>query len=143
MNSSRKNSSKVGIIACWILALIFLTAAIWGTWQIQRLLNEGVRTHGIVTGIDRGVKGSKYAILTFRNISGAEITAADMFPMIFRQYAVNDQVSVIHHAKQNSSVTIDDGIWIWQFPAMFYLGFIILAILGIIIPRMERDQPHT
>lgn len=133
-------SSTWGLAACWLLAVIFLSTALCQTYQIKRLLTEGQQTTAHVIGIDKGVKGLKYAVLNYQSYGGADITANDKFPMMFIRHKVNDQVNVIYHSKQNNWVTIDLGLWTWQQPAMFYLGFIILVVLGIVIPRTENKK---
>jgi len=63
------------------------------------------------------------------------VTTRDTFQQYIRGVNRGESVIVIYDRDDIKKVTADLGIWTWQAPAIFLSGFVLLAILAILIWR--------
>jgi hypothetical protein len=136
-NETKKKTGRWGIIACYILALVCLSAAIYQVKLLLPLLKGGRRAEALVIGIDVGVKGGKKAIFQFFTETGRDVTSRDMFDMYIIRLHKGEHVTVVYDPSDTKIVTADLGLWTWQGPAIFFFGFAFLAALGISLQRLK------
>jgi len=129
-----------GIVACFILAVICLAGGIYQTRLLLHLTNEGNRADAVVVGIDVGAKGSKRAVLQFVTDTGNNAVSRDQFQMMVFRFHKGDHVTALYDPADAGIATIDLGLWIWQQPVFFYIGFVFLGILGLLLSRLEPAQ---
>ena len=140
MKSPVKISDRTAVIACYILAVTALVAAIYHVQLLLPLLKDGKRAEAVVTGINVGAKNSKRAVYQFATETDKQVTARDLFQMYFIRLHEGDHVSVLYDAADSSRVTADLGLWVWQGPAIFLFGFVFLATLGILVLRFKPGK---
>lgn len=99
-----------------------------------------MRAEAIVVDIHRGAKGSKFAIYQFDTETDQQVTSRDNFQMYFIRLDKGEQVTVIYDPNDTNIITADLGLWNWQSTAIFSLGFVFLAILGVFILRYKPKQ---
>ena len=135
-----KISDRAAIIACYVLAFTSLAAAIYHTQLLLPLLDNGKRAEAIVVAIDRGAKGSKFAIYQFDTETEQQVTSRDNFQMYFIRLHKGEHVTVIYDPKDTSIITADLGLWNWQGTAIFLFGFVFLASFGVLILRYKPKK---
>jgi len=135
--SANRRSPFWGIVACILLAVICLAGGVYQTRLLLHLTNEGKRADAVVVGIDIGARGSKRAVLQFVTDTGSTAVSRDQFQMMVFRFHKNDHVTALYDPADPGIVTIDLGLWTWQQPVFFYLGFIFLGILGLLLPRLK------
>jgi hypothetical protein len=52
----------------------------------------------------------------------------------------SNHVTVLYDPADAGIATIDIGLWTWQQPVFFYLGFIFLCMPGLLLSRLEPAQ---
>ncbi len=92
------------------------------------------RTEGEVVTIQVGVKGGKRAVLQFVTDVGETVASRDLLEMMLIRFSKGDRVTVMYDPSDTATATIDLGLWTWQQPACFFLGFVVLAVLGRVLP---------
>jgi len=127
--------SHWGIISCYLLALACLAGSIYQASVLLPLLRYGKRVEGAVVDIQVGVKGGKRAVLQFVTDTGDTVESPDLLEMMLIRFSRDDRVTVIYDPSNTDTATIDLGVWTWQEPAFFLFGFILLAVLGIVLPK--------
>lgn len=132
-NTTLRN--RIGLAAASFLALVSLGCAVYSTATLHYLLTEGVKTDAVVAGIHSGTKGSKRAVLEFTDQQGRPVKTRDYCQFFLVRPDRGEQVTVIYDPENPQTATIDLGIWTWQQPVAFYLGFLFLAGLGALIFR--------
>lgn len=137
-NTTLRN--RIGLTAAGILALVSLGCAVYSTATLHYLLTEGVKTDGVVAGIHSGVKGAKRAILEFTDQQGRPVKTRDYCQFFLIRPDRGEQVTVIYDPENPETATIEMGIWTWQQPVAFYLGFLFLAAIGIFIFSTETNS---
>ena len=135
--SANRRSPFWGIVACFILASICLAGGIYQTQLLLHLTIEGKRADAVVVGIDVGARGSKRAVLQFVTDTGSTAVSRDQFQMLVFRFHKGDHVTAWYDPADPGIVTIDLGLWTWQQPVFFYLGFVFLGILGLLLPRLK------
>lgn len=133
----------MGVIACYVLAVLCLLGGIYRTRQLLPLVREGKTAAAQVIGIHRGAKGLKTAVLAFEIENGARVTTRDILPMMLFRFKNGKRVMVLYHPANPTLVTIALGPWIWLQPVMFYFGFLILSVLGVLLPKAPQGMPST
>ena len=137
---SVKPSDRLGAIASFVLAICCLVAAGYHVNLLLPLLKDGVRTEAIVTEIHTGAKGGKWGVYEFETKTGSHVKARDKIQMYIKRLHKGDAITVIYNPSHPDIVTADLGYWIWQGPIIFFLGFILLAVLGLLIISPNRDK---
>lgn len=132
---SRKFKDIAGLAAAIILSLACLIAAAYHIQVIQDLKHHGLSTEAVVVDFKHGARNSSWAIYRYTLRDGRVIVAKDMFQQYIKQVDLNQTVAVLYHPEDVERVTADLGSWIWQAPAIFLTGFIVLLILAICIWR--------
>ena len=135
-----KVSDRAAIIACYVLAFASLAGAIYHTQLLLPLLNHGKRTEAVIVSIDKGAKGSKFAIYQFDTDTDQQMTSRDMFQMYFIRLHKGERVTVIYDPNNKRMVTADLGLWNWQGTAIFLFGFVFLASFGVLILRYKPKK---
>jgi hypothetical protein len=135
--SANRRSAFWGIVACFILAFLCLAGGIYQTRLLLHLTIEGKRADAVVVGIDVGARGSKRAVLQFVTDTGSTAVSRDQFQMLVYRFHKGDHVTAWYDPADPGIVTIDLGLWTWQQPVFFYLGFVLLGILGLLLPRLK------
>ncbi|HKK15579.1 MAG TPA: DUF3592 domain-containing protein [Gammaproteobacteria bacterium] len=133
-------SNNVAAVASFVLALASLVAMIYHIQVLLPLLHDGKRAEAIVTGFHRGARNSKWAIYRFETVGGEPVTQRDRFQLYIIRPQKGEQVTVIYNPDDTSLVTADLGIWVWQGPIIFLLGFVILTATGILILQFKPGQ---
>lgn len=137
---SKKMSDRIGVLACYLLALLCLAGGGHRTRQLSSLVSDGRTAAAVVDGIHRGVKGLKSAELRFTVEDGTEVRTRDILPMMVFRFQKGETVTVLYDPADPKLVTVDLGIWIWLQPAVFYAGAVLLVVLGLVMPRMNRRR---
>ena len=132
---------RLGLLACWLLALLCLGFGIASTMELLRLLDEGERADAVVTGIDVGARNTKRAILEFTTRDGTRVNTRDTFQLFLIRPEPGEHVRVIYDPVEPETATIDLGPWTWQQPVMLYGGFVFLAGLAIVMARIGPGRP--
>lgn len=140
MKPSVKKSDRTAFIACYILAITSLVAAIYHVQLLVPLLKDGKRAEAAVVGIERGFRNSKRAVYQFATETGNQVTARDIFQMYIIRLHKGDHVTVVYDPSDSGHVTADLGLWVWQGPAIFLFGFVFLATFGILILRFKPGK---
>lgn len=143
MKPPARISDRTAVIACYILAVTSLVAAIYHIQLLLPLLNDGKRAAAVVIGIDVGAKNSKRAVYQFTTETGKQVMARDIFQMYIIRLHKGDHVTVMYDPSDSSRVTADSGLWVWQGPVIFLFGFFFLATFGILILRFKPASPET
>ena len=136
---SKKANDLYAIIACIVLAVACLAAAIYHVNKLWPLLDHGKRAGAVVIDLHKGARGSKWAIYRFVTDKGDEVTARDLFQMYIIRLDRGDEVTVIYDPVDYNTVTADFGILTWQGPVIFLSGFILLTVLGILIKKYKPE----
>ena len=105
-----KINDRAAIIACYVLAFASLAGAIYHTQLLLPLLDNGTRAEAIVVGIDRGAKGSKFAIYQFDTETEQQLTSRDKFQMYFIRLHKGEHVNVIYDPNDKNIITADLGL---------------------------------
>lgn len=137
---SVRKADRWGLVACYLLALACLVAAVYNLQMLVPLLNNGRHADAVVVAVDRGVKGAMNAVFQFVTETGTEVVAQDRLDMYFVRMETGEQVTVIYDPSDPTVVTADLGVWVWQGPAVFLLGFILLVFLGWLLPQMKKNE---
>lgn len=135
-----KVSDRAAIIACYVLAFTSLAGAIYHTQLLLPLLDHGKRAEAVVVAIDKGAKGSKFAIYQFDTDTDQQITSRDMFQMYFIRLHKGEHITAIYDPNNQRMVTADLGLWNWQGTAIFLFGFVFLASFGVLILRYKPKK---
>lgn len=123
----------LGLSACWFLALVSLGCGVFSTNQLLHLIAEGEKTSAVVADIYVGAKGTKRAVLEFKDRNGGLVKARDIFQLFIIRPEAGDHVEVMYDPHEPEMVTMDLGPWTWQQPVIFYAGFLFLAGLGLLL----------
>jgi hypothetical protein len=132
---SQKFKDIAGFIAAIILSTACLAAATFHINVILDLKHHGVRVNARVVDISRGARNSSWAVYQYAIANGQHTTARDKFQQYIKRVHKGETVWVIYHRNDVETVTADLGIWIWQAPAIFLSGFLLLAVLAFFIWR--------
>lgn len=125
---SQQLKDTAGVIACLLAA----------TYHIQIILSlkqHGIHANATVVAIKRGARNSSWAVYRFPLSNAQETIAQDVFQQYIKQVDKDDSIQVIYDKNDPKTVTADLGLWIWQAPAIFLSGFLMLAILAFFIWR--------
>lgn len=134
-NAPKKTRDRVGCIAALILAAICLVAAASQLAIIMDLRANGVATDAQVTGFKIGARNSTWAIYSFKTLTDEAVTAQDRFQQYIRRVQRGDKIRVLYDPDDPTTVTADLGAWIWQGPAIFGSGFVLLVSIAVLIRR--------
>ena len=118
-----------------VLAIACLVAAVYHARVIIELNERGVKASATVVDFHRGARNSKWAIYHYTLPDGQQMTTRDIFQQYVKGVEEGDQVDVIYDRDDTGTVTADLGMWIWQAPAIFGSGFVVLSVLSILIWR--------
>lgn len=129
--------AQLGFFGGLILAFTSLAIGIYQTALLFQLLHRGERAHGVVVGIDVGVKGGRRAVFEFTTESGKLVRSRDFFQMMLIRQSQGDEVVVLYDPSNLKIATIDMGLWTWQQPAVFYFGFVLLLGVTFFLRRWE------
>lgn len=125
-----------------MLAILCLGIAIHQAMVLAPLLRDGIRTEAVIVGFDVGVKGGKKPILQFTSRAGKQEQRRDLFQMMLFRFGSGERVTVVYDRVDPGLVTIDLGAWTWQQPVFMFLGFLLLAVLFIVLPRFHSGEPN-
>lgn len=139
----KKVSDKLGVMACYLLAVFCLLGGVYRTRQLLPLVREGQTAAAQIVGIHRGAKGLKTAVLAYDIESGARVTTRDILPMMIFRFKEGDTTTVLYHPADPTLGTIALGAWIWLQPVMFYSGFMMLCVLGLFLPKASMGRPSA
>ena len=134
----QNRNSRLGFFAGLLLGLTCFAIGAYNTWQVQHLINNGVQAEAEVVGIKTGAKGAKIPLVRFTAPGGEQVTAKDMFQLIFVRHKKGDRVSVRFDPDNPGTVLIDSGIWIWQQPVLLFLGGFFLIFLVVFLAEKEK-----
>jgi len=108
-----------------------------------QLLEHGVKTEGVVVGIDIGVKGLRSVEAEFTDAGGRRVVGRDLHKT--QWYSANDPGDVVElyydpsfRGKSPPDILIDRGAWIWSDPVFLILGGVALFAVSIYILRQRR-----
>jgi len=136
-------STRWGIIACYLLALACLAGGIYQTSILLPLVKAGKLADAKVIDIEVGVKGGKRAVLQFVTDTGETVKSRDLFEMMLFRSSKGDRVTVLYDPADTTIATIDHGLWTWQQPVFFFSGFVLLMLLGVLLPGFaERNKKN-
>ena len=132
-----KTLARLGFAAGLLLAFTSLGIGIYQTLELLRLLNNGVRSPGVVIDIDVGIKGGRKAVFQFTTERGQIVTSRDLFHMILIRHRKGDTVTVLYDPANVKTATIAMGLWTWQEPGFLYFGFVFLMVSTLFLRRWE------
>lgn len=108
-----------------------------------QLLEHGVKTEGVVVGIDVGARGLRSVEAEFTDSSGRRIVGRDLHKT--QWYSANDPGDAVelyydpaYRGKSPPDILIDRGAWIWSNPVFVMLGGVALFALSLFIARQPR-----
>ena len=133
---NRTVNPKLLLIAMLFLAALCFVAGVSGLQERLLLLEQGLATTGVVTGIDVGVKGLRSAEASFTTREGHTSVGQDIHKtQWFAANEIGDRVSLYYAPQQPQAILIDRGLAIWSNPAFFLAGGVFLCGLAIFIYR--------
>jgi hypothetical protein len=121
-----------------VLAFLCLAGSLYQSTVLVALVKTGKRADAEVVRIETGVKGGKRAVLQFVTDRGDTAVSRDLFEMMLFRFSKGDRVTVLYDPADTGIATIDLGLWTWQQPVLFFSGFVLLLVLGIMLPRLEK-----
>lgn len=142
-----RNSRHFGAIACGLFALVSLAIAIDHARDLMLLLKHGVRAEAVVVGFnikmtgglrDRA-SGGIQPVLQFVTQTGENTVQQDLFQMILFRFQEGQRVLVVYDPSDPGRVTIDLGIWVWQQPGVLMIGFLLFAVLAMLLAKWNRS----
>jgi Protein of unknown function (DUF3592) len=93
------------------------------------------KAEGEAVAIRVGVKGGKRAVLRFVTDAGETVESRDPTEMMLVRYSKGDRVTLMYDPSDTGTATIDLGLWTWHQPACCFPGFVLLAVLGRVLPE--------
>ena len=126
------------LLSAAILFLAFMSSAVGFFMLSERLnlLDKGEQTHGIVIGVDVGVKGAKSVEVEFKTADGRLVTGRDIHKT--QWFAANDigeKVTLTYDPNNPENILVMRGIWIWSNPAFLLAAGVFLIGLAVFILR--------
>jgi len=128
------------IAVCFLLALACLVAAVYELQILLPLVNRGSHADAQVVAVERGVKGTRKAVYRFVTAGGEEVVTPDWLDMYLIRFKAGERVVVFYDPSDPTLVTADLGQWVWQGPAIFLSGAVLLVALGLVLPRMKKNR---
>jgi len=108
-----------------------------------RLLEHGIKTDGVVVGIDIGARGLRSVEAQFTDAGGRSIVGRDLHRT--QWYAANDPGDAVelyydpsYRGRSPPDILVDRGAWIWSNPAFLILGGIALIAFSLFVARQPR-----
>ncbi len=128
-----RRKDTIGALAAGLFALISAIACAYHVSVLTDLLRDGVRTSAVVVDFERGARNSRWAVYRYAGPSGEPITARDLFLEYIRGVERGENIFVLYDPESPDRVTADLGVWNWQAPAIYGVGFVLLAGLTLAV----------
>lgn len=135
---SKQSKDNLGFLAALVLALLCLAGSLYHVRILLELEEHGVKVPALVVGFKRGARNASWSIYQFSISDGNQITAQDKFQQYIRGVEKGETVQVIYDRRDPSLVTADLGLWTWQAPIIFALGFLFLLVIAFLIRRHSK-----
>lgn len=139
-NRSVRIPDWAALVACAILAIACLIAAIYHVRSLSSLLERGERTEAVVTGFRSGARNARWAVYEFTTADGIAASAADIFQLYLHRPNRGDTLRVIYDPRDPAIVTADRGLWTWEGAGIFGFGTLLFVALWVLILTHSRKR---
>ncbi|NNE36483.1 MAG: DUF3592 domain-containing protein [Rhodothermales bacterium] len=125
---------KLLLTATLFLAVVASAVGVLGLSERQYLLTQGVKTTGVVVGIDVGVKGIRSVEARFTTLEGLTIVGRDVHKtQWFNANERGDWVTLHYDPQEPEKILLHRGFWMWSNPAFMLAGGAFLCGLGLFL----------
>ena len=133
---------KLLLTAMLFAAVLSSVAGVFGLFERQHLLKQGVETTGVVVGIDVGVRGIRTVEARFATLDDHVVVGRDVHTtQWFNANKIDDRVTLHYDPKEPEKILISRGLWMWSNPAFLLAGGVILFGLGVFIYKQSTAKP--
>jgi len=142
--ASKKVRPLLVLAATVVLGTLALAVGYFMVDERRHLLEHGLRTDGVVVGVDIGVRGLRSVEVEFTAADGRKLVGRDLHGT--QWYAANDIGDTVelyydpdYAGLAPPDILVDRGARVWSVPLFLVLGGSAVLVCGFFIARQARN----